>query len=121
MKRGDTFTLEGFGDFLVDAINGDYVKGRWKTGPLAGREARCSRKALEGRDLTTAPPVRRESKKAREALQGALLDDLREAPVGLREWAVRTGREEREVRGAIGALRRSGHAIRSLGGGKFEL
>lgn len=122
MKRGDTITVDGIGTLAVRSVSGDFVRGRWATGALRGKEACCSRAAIQGRDLTApAPPATKANKRTRAELQEALVSALKEGPVAVAPWAQERGVEEVVVRGAIGALRKAGFDVRSTGGGKFQL
>lgn len=121
MKRGDTVNVPDLGDLLVHSANGDYVKGHWTSGVLKGREACCDKGALLGREpvLEATAPKRRASQGRSREVRDALLAALQEGPVALAPWAQETGFSEAEARGAVGGLRREGHAVSSLGAGKF--
>lgn len=54
MKKNDEIKTP-LGLFRVRSANGDMVKGRWMTGVLAGRDACCSKRALQPRGSCNSP------------------------------------------------------------------
>ena len=95
--------------------------GRWESGPLEGKEAspmKGSLDNLEREPKKKAPRAGGDAQGRRQKLLTALRLDN---PLGLDNWARLNGFREREVRSDIGALRKAGHIIESVGDGRFAL